>query len=345
MRRVLKLATLAVLAALGALLLLPGPGPVPREAERASAAHAPVIGVILDTDPESSGVFFTLTISGPGTCTNSPAALEDGDNVSFECTANGTYTVTMTIPSGWAFSSFGSDCTQVDVGDFTGTQSTLKGAATDTTVQINVADDEHLSCLLRFVATEPLTVTPTTTATVTLTPFLPFSAQGIAVPNQVGCGGTSIVSFQFRTITGAPVPAGTVVVFNASFGSITPFVTQTDAAGVAQATYIAPLNQGGVAVITAVAANQVAAQVAINVVCPLSPTSTPTPRPPTATPTTAPPPPTATPVPPALPRTGSAGYVEEISPWRLYGGIALIAVSVLGTFVVLRGWAAERRRP
>jgi hypothetical protein len=177
------------------------------------------------------------------------------------------------------------------------------------------------------------TATPTGTVTVTVTPTgTPGTAATVttsASPATISCSGTSIVSIQVRDEDGDPVPPGTAVTITTTLGTVQPSSGQTtDASGNAFVFLGAPANQGGTATVTAKAGDaEGSSTVTIN--CGAA-----------ATATTAPP---ATVAPGggggviSPPNTGDAGLATSARPeWMTYAGIAFLLAAALGAVGIVR---------
>jgi hypothetical protein len=357
MRKGLKLVPLALMAALGVLLLLPG-----GDSTRVPVASADVESIAVSSNTMFSGGFVDITVifTKDDVATTSLIARVEVTPVSGitglslqGCTVDSASD--NTFASACAGSPSDSDASvhefQLDAAtvaalDGNGTNHKFKlvlrltAECNSITYDITASQDgdqdvDSDAIICTAGTTTPTATTTPATATATATPGVPASGQGSAAPNTVSCNGSAFVTFVFRTATGAPVANGTQVNLSASIGTISPAVTViNDGNGGFLAVYTAPSNQGGTATLTAVAGGVTATtQIAVN--CAVS-----TPAP-TATPA---PPPT---LPPASgitpPATGDAGLAAGLPAWRFYGGLALIAAALAGTLAVLRGWAAERR--
>jgi hypothetical protein len=161
-------------------------------------------------------------------------------------------------------------------------------------------------------------VTPTATATTTSGAARTVVVQ--ATNQALGCANTTIITITVRGANGQSVAAGTLVNIQASIGAVSPTSGQTTADGSVFVFYTAPQNQGGTATITALAGSA-SGSTTITVNCNVQPTQAP---PPTTAPSVITP-----------PSTGDGG-VSGGSGWQTYAGIALIVASVLATLVVVR---------
>jgi hypothetical protein len=307
-----KFLPLAVMAAIGAFMLLPGSN-VSRTPTTASAAvdcdttHRLRIEIINDDtddritvagtdadinlDPRDGLGSHTFTDNGSGDDSDTVGRIDINDACSASATSD--YEVQITLPDALSTCDFVDDDTQTT--DLTA----------NTTLQFHVEGCPSL--------------TPTATATSTVGP-----AQTVVVASSnstLACGATSIVTVTVKDGTGKPVANGTLVNIVADLGSVSPTSGQTTADGSVFVFYTAPSNAGGKATISAASGSALgSAEVTIN--C-------------NNTPTQAPPPTTAAGGGIQPPNTGDGGLAGNNS-WHTYAGIALILSSVIGTLAVVR---------
>jgi hypothetical protein len=328
-----KLLPLAFLFALGVLALLPGgaarPLPVGAAFANCGTSGNSITVIIRDSstgDPiEVTGavvLFNPDTQDGDGTdpvTDSTSASAEDtntdtgiiGQNNVCNTTAGSVYIITLqSLPAGLF-------CTIVD-----GTETVTVPEGANPTVNLVVS-----GCTTTPTPTATTSVTPTTTATATPTatgtPTGPSQATVSAAPTSLGCSGSSFITAVFRDAAGNPVANGTAVSVSANIGSVNPAQATTNGGSVL-VLYSAPATSGGTATITATAGG-ISGSVNVTVNCsPAQPTAAPAPTQPPAS--------GGTIVPPA---TGDAGLAGG-EAWRLYSGIALIAVSLLGALAVVR---------
>jgi hypothetical protein len=141
----------------------------------------------------------------------------------------------------------------------------------------------------------------------------------LSAPGTVSCGSTSQIVASVSDSSGRPVVDGTLVVFSASNGTVSQSVGTIG--GVASAILSEPLGVSGNITIQASSGN-ITRQAIIAVVCTTAPTVAPTAVPPTTAPSS------QVAGAPRLPSAGGgAGPVKNAG--LLYGGIALIAASIL----------------
>jgi hypothetical protein len=236
-----KLVPLAALFALGLFLLLPGNKAGP-QIPAASADHQERLTIVVDSNPETDGIEFGVTVSGASCSPTTAQQMEDDDSKNFECAA-GEADVDL-VPAG-GFGLTNTSCSVTDDGDTTGDGSTFSDLSVgDEDFTVNLTDDEHVTCTVTF--TQIGTVTPVATATSSAVAGLSISA----APTSVGCGGSSFITIVVRRADGGNAPDGTPVQIVTNLGTVSPASATTSGGGVLSV-YSAPTNQGGTATITA----------------------------------------------------------------------------------------------
>lgn len=261
--------------------------------------------VRISPDPQNATGGGTRTYVDNGSNDPNPAAGVIDEPDACRATESSSYTLTLLeVPQG---------CSIVGSG-----VETLQDVTANRQVTFHVED-----CDLTPTPTPTTTATVTPTPTATSTPAAPSQATVSAAPTSLNCNGSSFITAVFRDAAGNPVPNGTQVTITANIGSVSPSTASTNGGSVL-VLYTAPATSGGTATITATAGG-VSGTATITVNC-VQATNTPVPPTPTS------PPAGGVIVPPA---TGDGGLAAG-GPARLYGGIALIALSLLGALAVLR---------
>lgn len=118
-------------------------------------------------------------------------------------------------------------------------------AAFDST-SLAAGETENLTLEVDCAGLEP-TPTPAPSAT----PGAVATVQAFASPLSLNCGGASAVTVHVRDAGGQPVQTGTVVTVATTLGTINPSSLVTGSTGNVHATFTAPADTGGMAVITA----------------------------------------------------------------------------------------------
>jgi hypothetical protein len=305
-----KLLPLAAIAAVGAVLLLPG----------ATGKGVPSLSAAIDCDDN-----FRLRVE----------IIDDetGDRITV---AGAEITIDPDPQDGTGSRSYvdnGSNDDSTTIGQIQQDDACSASEATDYTITLeelpaalddcDVDDDEITTGLtqnttVEFTLENCPEVTPSPSPTGTAG-----AARTIVVQSanqQLGCANTTIVTITVRGANGQPVAAGTLVSIQASLGAVSPTSGQTTADGSVFVFYTAPQNQGGTATITATAGSA-SGQATIAINC--------------AQPTQAPPPTTAPTGGITPPSTGDGG-LSGGGGWQTYAGVAMIIASVIGTLVVVR---------
>jgi hypothetical protein len=309
-----KLMPLAVFAAIGAIMLLPGNVTSPTATRSAEAALdcdatktrlrieirddntgnlVTVAGssVLIDPDPRDGTGSRTYVDNGSGDDSATIGRIDEDE--ACRASANDDYEITLTLPDALE------DCSLDD-----DTQTSGNGAGTTT---------------VTFILEDCPGLTPTATATGTVGAARTVTVQ--SANQSLGCANTTIITITVRGANGQAVAAGTAVTITASIGAVSPTSGQTTADGSVFVFYTAPQNQGGTATITALAGSASGtANITIN--CNVAPTQAP---PPTTAPSTGIQP----------PNTGDGG-LSTGTTWHTYAGIAMIIASVIATLVVVR---------
>ena len=315
MRSSWKLLPLAALMALGAVLLFSGRGVGPDEA---LASHDNQITVSVDSDPEG-GTGYDFTSSGPGSTCDEDFTLDDDEEFdNLDGCANGSYTISVDTPSHSDLQDI--NCSVTDVGTTAGAQSTTSDSVSNEEVDINISDNEHVSCLFDFEFDEDL-ATPTVSAAAGVTVSSSFAT--------LACNSFSVITVTVRDGGGNPLPNVTLNVA-ASIGSVNPTQVTTGTGGAATTLYTAPATQGGTATVTAtVASTTVSGSTTILINCAATPTATTVP--PTATATRAP----TTGL--GAPSTGDGGLADGGGTgWPVYAGFVLTASALIGGVIAFR---------
>jgi len=334
MTRTWKILPLALLAALGVFMLVPGGSPRNARADVTGLGAmtpnpVPVSGtgtftVTAHETSGASGGSIVLTV-GLGTITNMTCTISavactptfsgaPGLSVTVSVADNGSGSNTETVVLTVSYQAPGTTGTNVTYG------------ATQHSVPLSgffdIASAGGTSTATPTVTGTPSTATPTLTPTVTGTVTSAITQIRVSATGPINCGGTSLITAVLTNANGASVP-GTSVTISTNLGTVSP-TTAIDQGGGILAALTAPAAQGGTATITVTAGGiSGSAQVPINCVAA------------TSVPPTAPPPVvTASVIQP--PRTGDAGLLARTPAWRLSLGFALIAASLLGSLAVLR---------
>jgi len=340
MTRTWKLLPLALLAALGLLMLVPGTGQI-----GVPVAHASVTAVGDAPDPIIAGgtSVITITATEPGNAISLIAGLPDGSlgtitGATCAMLVVGGAACTNFTHAPIAFGTYSQTISVADDGTSNGTvvviqatfQSTVPTIVGYTASQAGGSDmggtitvnSSGTTTATPTVTGTPSTATPTLTPTVTGTISSAIQTIRVSATGPINCGGTSLITAVLTNANGASVP-GTSVTISSNLGTVSP-TTAIDQGGGILAALTAPAAQGGIATITVTAGGiSGSAQVTIN--CAAA-TTVPTSPPPVAT--------SASVIQP--PRTGDAGLLARTPAWRLSLGFALIAASLLGSLAVLR---------
>jgi len=315
MRSSWKLLPLAALMALGAVLLFSGRGVGP---DVALASHDNQITVSVDSDPEG-GTGYDFTSAGTSTECDEDFTLDDDEEFdNLEGCDDGSYTISVDTPSHSDLQDI--NCSVTDVGTTAGAQSTTSDSVSNEEVDINISDNEHVSCLFDFEFDEDL-ATPTVSAAAGVTVASSFAS--------LSCNSFSVITVTVRDGGGNPLPNVTLNVA-ASIGSVSPTQVTTGTGGAATTLYTAPATQGGTATVTAtVASTTVSGSTTILINCAATPTATTVP--PTATATRAP----TTGL--GAPSTGDGGLADGGGTgWPVYAGFVLTASALIGGVIAFR---------
>ena len=317
----------AILAAFGAILLVPGGATQPQTASAAVDCNGSVgIIQVLIRDLDNGGD--PVTTAGisvriePDPTDNAGTGIYTDNGSSDDSNAVGTIRENSACPSS------GNDY-NASIVDFPDSIScdVINTNGEDFGVQSGKVTQVEL--YVGNCETGTVTATPTATGTVTSTPGPAATVTTDASPSTISCSGTSIVTIQVRDSSGDPVPPGTTVTITTTLGTVEPSAGQTtDESGNAFVFLTAPANQGGTAVVTAKAGDaQGTTNVTVN--CGAA----------TPTATTAPPPTTTTGTGViSPPNTGDAGLADNASGsnWFAFAGIGLLVAAAMGAIGIVK---------
>jgi hypothetical protein len=312
MLRSWKAFSLALIAALGAVMLLTASPGSPEVRQVFAAAEQ--ITVDVTGGGESNADF---DIEG---CDENAIDLDSTDAPETVPCDPGSVTITLaTPPAGFELDDI--DCDVDDDGPTVGEDSDINIDVNDGEVSLTLEDDEHIVCVFEFVAASPTTtatVTATATGTVTVS-----TLTVTAAPATLGCSGSAFVTVVARNAAGQVVAAGNVTL-STTLGTLTPTNAVDTGAGVL-AVLTAPSNQGGTAKVTATAGGATGS-VDIPITCAQA----------TATSV----PPTAAPQAPIVPPSTGDGGLERGSDWQSIAGFTMLGIALAGAMAL--GWKRAR---